>query len=145
MSAQVWEFLGPPPPDQACTHLVDHPPPSSLCPCGHKAGIFWNIATCEQFTLKGKKLIILFENNVKKIQMKTIFEMMSWHCVPYILYWIQAYWKFYLTNMVAIIFFQSGRPHLANHPSSPCPFLSTFAWPPSPLMCGHPLWMAPYG
>ena len=25
------------------------------CPCGHKAGIIWNTATCEQFTLKGKK------------------------------------------------------------------------------------------
>ena len=50
--------------------------------------------------------------------MKTIFEMMSLHCVPYILYWIQAEWKFYIqtycqiiwvnfTNMVAIIFFQA--------------------------------------
>ena len=29
-------------------------PPSS-CPWGHKAGIIWNIATCEQITLKGKK------------------------------------------------------------------------------------------
>ena len=27
----------------------------SPCPCGHKAGIIWNIATCEQSTLKGKK------------------------------------------------------------------------------------------
>ena len=67
--------------------------------------------------------------------MKTIFEMMSLHCVPYILYWIQAEWKFYIqtycqiiwvnfTNIVAIIFFPSGRPHLANH-SLP---LSAFAY-----------------
>ena len=53
-----------------------------------------------------------------------------------------------LTNMVAIIFFPSGCPHLANHPHSPCPRLSTFAWPPPlpppPLMCRHPLWMAPF-
>ena len=69
--------------------------------------------------------------------MKTIFEMMSLHCVPYILYWIQAEWKFYIqtycqiiwvnfTNMVAIIFFPSGRQHLANHPPPPvriCPLL----------------------
>ena len=40
-------------------------------------------------------------------------------------------------------FFPSGRPHLANHHPFPSPHLSTFAWPPSPLMCGHPLWMAP--
>ena len=46
-------FWTPPLPVQACPHLVDHP--SSPCPCGHKAGIFWNIATSEQFTLKGKK------------------------------------------------------------------------------------------
>ena len=44
--------------------------------------------------------------------------------------------------MVALIFFPSGPPHLANHPPSPCPHLSNFDWPPSPLMCGHPLWMA---
>ena len=38
--------------------------------------------------------------------------------------------------MVAVIFFPSGCPHLANYPPSPppapCPHLSTFAWPPSP-------------
>ena len=61
-----------------------------------------------------KKLIILFENNLKNIRMKTIF--MSLHCVPYILHWIQAEWKFYIqtncqiiwvnfTNTIAIIFF----------------------------------------
>ena len=61
MSAQIWEFLGPlpspTPPVQACPHLVDHPPPPhpSPCLCGHKTGIIWNIGTCEQFTLKGKK------------------------------------------------------------------------------------------
>ena len=75
--------------------------------------------------------------------MKATFEMMSLHCVPYILYWIQAEWKFYIrtycqiiwvnfTNMAAIIFFPSGCPHLANHPPSPCPHLSTFSWPPPP-------------
>ena len=100
--------------------------------------------------------LFLFENNLKSIRMKTIFEMMSLHCVPYILYWIQAEWKFYIqtycqiiwvnfTNMVAIIFFPSGRPHLANHPPpSPCPHLSTFVWPHSPpFRSGHPLWMVP--
>ena len=57
--------------------------------------------------------------------MKPIFEMMSLHCVSYILYWIQAERKFYiqtyrqiiwvnLTNIVAIIFFPRGRPHLAD-------------------------------
>ena len=128
--------------------------PLSPCPCGHKAGIIWNIAACEQFTLKGKKLIILFENNVKNIQMKTIFKMMSLHCVPCILYWIQAEWKFYIqtycqiiwvnfTNMVATFFFPSGRPHLANH-LLPLSAFVHFCLTPSPLMCGHPLWMAPY-
>ena len=124
--------------------LTTLPPPPSVR-AGTRLAFFETLQLVNNSHWRVKKLIILFENNVKKIQMKTIFEMMSWHCVPYILYWIQAYWKFYLTNMVAIIFFQSGRPHLANHPSSPCPFLSTFAWPPSPLMCGHPLWMVPYG
>ena len=31
-------FWDPPPPVQACPHLVDHPPPPP-CMCGHKAGI----------------------------------------------------------------------------------------------------------
>ena len=35
---------------------------------------------------KFENLIILFENNVKIIRMKTIFEIMSLHCVPYFLY-----------------------------------------------------------
>ena len=30
MSAQIWEFLGLPPPVQAFPHLVDHSPPSPL-------------------------------------------------------------------------------------------------------------------
>ena len=91
-----------------------------------------------------------------KITKKTFeWRQMSLHCVAYILYWMQAEWKFYIqtycqiiwvnfTNMVAIIFFPSGHPHLADHPHpSPCLHLSTFIWPPSPLMCGHPLWMTP--
>ena len=51
-------FWDLPPSFQASPHLVDDkspPPPSSPCLCGRKAGIIWNIATCEQFTLKGKK------------------------------------------------------------------------------------------
>ena len=35
------------------------PLPPSPCPWGHKAGIIWNITTCEQFTLKGKKKLII--------------------------------------------------------------------------------------
>ena len=42
--------------------------------------------------------------------------------------------------MVALIFFPSGRAHLANHPP---PLMSTFVhFYLTPLMCGHPLWMA---
>ena len=104
---------------------------------------------------KFENLIILFENNVKNIRMKTIFEIMSLHCVLHILYWIQAEWRFYIqtycqiiavnfTNMVAIIFFLSGRAHSADHPPSPCQHFSTVVWPPSPVMYGHHLWMAPY-
>ena len=131
-------------------HWYIHYYSPSPCPCGHKAGIIWNIATCEQFTVKGKKkLIILFENNVKNIQMKTIFEMMSLHCVPYILYWIQADWKFYIqtycqiiwvnfANMVTIIFFQADVHIWLTPPLPPVPH---FCLTPSPLTCGHPLWM----
>ena len=90
-------FWDPPPPPSPCPGLSTFDwPPHSPCTCGHKFGIIWNIATCEQFTLKGKKLISLYENNVKNIRMKTIFKMMSLHCVPYILYWIRAEWKFYI-------------------------------------------------
>ena len=153
MSTQIWEFLGlPPPPVQACPRLVDHPPPPVRADT--RLALFETLQLVNNSHWRVKKLIILFENNVKNIRMKTIFEMMSLHCVPYILYWIQAEWKFYMrtcrqiiwvnfTNMVAKIFFPGGRPHLANQPCSPCPHLSTFAWSPSPLMCGHPLWMAP--
>ena len=127
-------FWDPPPPVQACPHLVDHPRPSP-CLCIHKVRIIWNIRTCEQFTLNGKKTDHFV---LKNIWMKTIFEMMSLHCVPFILYWIQAEWKFYIqtycqiirvnfTNMVAIIFFPRGHPHLANHPL-PWLHLSTFSW-----------------
>ena len=52
-------FFDPPPPAQACPHLVDYLPPPSLCPCRHKASIIWNITTCEQFTLKGKKKLVI--------------------------------------------------------------------------------------
>ena len=47
-----------------------------------------------------------------------------------------------ISNMVAKIFFPSGRPHLANHPLP----LSAFVHlpdPPHPLMCRHSFWMAP--
>ena len=83
--------------------------------------------------------------------MKTIFEMMSLHCIPYILYWIQAEWKFYIqtycqiiwvhfTNMVAIIFFWSGRPHLANHPPlSMSAFIHFYLTPPPPPSPPPPL------
>ena len=48
------------------------------------------------------------------------------------------------TYMVAIIFFPSGGPHLANHPPpSPSGFFHFCLTPPPPLMCRLPLWMAP--
>ena len=100
-----------------------------------------------------KKLIILFENNVKNIRMKTIFEMMSLHCVPYILYWIQAEWKLYIQTYCQIIwvnfkygsynFCPSGRLHLANQPQPLSAFVHFCMTRLTPLMCGHPLWMAP--
>ena len=150
MSTQIWEFLGSLSPFPGLSTFGW--PYTSLCPCGHKAGIIWNIATCEQCTLKGKRTnfvvnqillqLFLFENKVKNIRMKTIFEMNSLHYVPYIFYWVHAEWKFYIqtncqiirvnfTNMVAKFFFPSGRPHFANHPLFYCPHLSTFTWPPS--------------
>ena len=46
------------------------------------------------------------------------------------------------TNMVAIIFFQAD-VHIWLTAPSPCLDFSTFAWPPSPLMCQLPLCMAP--
>ena len=99
--------------------------------------------------------LFLLENNLKSIRMKKLFEMMSLHCVPYILYWIQAEWKLYIqtycqiiwvyfTNMVAIIFFHTD-VHIWLTTLSPCLHLSTFFPTPSPLplMFRHPLWMGP--
>ena len=134
MSPQVWEFL---PPTSPCPSLStfgwSRPPPVRA---DTRLALFETLQLKNNSHWRVKKLIILFENNVR---MKTIFEMMSFHCVPHILYWIQAEWKFYIqtyrqiiwvnfTNMVAIIFFQSGRPHLAKPPPPPptvriCPLL----------------------
>ena len=142
-------FWDPRPPVQTCPHLLD-PLLLPLPLFVQTLALFETLQLVNNSHWRVKKLIILFENNVKNIRMKTIFEMMSLHCVPYILYWIQAEWKFYMqtysqiiwvnfTNMVAIIFFQSGHPHLANHHPSPCLHLSTFAWPPSsPLLSPLP-------
>ena len=82
--------------------------------------------------------------------MKIIFEMISLHWILHILFGIQAEWKFYIqtycqiiwvnfTNMVAKIFFPSGRPHLANHPPPSLrifPLLPDPPFPPAFLMCG---------
>ena len=114
MPAQIWEFFAPS--VQAAPHLVDHPPPPVRVDT--RLALFETLQLVNNSHWRVKKLIILFENNVKNIRMKTIFEIMSLHCVPYILYWIQAEWKFYIqtycqivwvnfTNMVAIIFFQA--------------------------------------
>ena len=149
MSAQVWEFL---PPTSPCPSLStfgwSRPPPVRA---DTRLALFETLQLKNNSHWRVKKLIILFENNVR---MKTIFEMMSFHCVPHILYWIQAEWKFYIqtyrqiiwvnfTNMVAIIFFQSGRPHLAK-PPLPLPLSAFvhFCLTSTPLMCTHPLWMA---
>ena len=132
------------------------PPPSSPSPpvrADTRLALFETLQLVNNSHWRVKKLIILFENNIKNIWMKTVFEM-SIHCVPYILYWIQAEWKFYIqtycqiiwvnfTNMVVTFFFPSGRPHLANH-LLPLSAFVHFCLTPSPLMCGHPLWMAPY-
>ena len=152
-------FWDPPSPSSGLSTFGWPPPaPSSPCPCRHKAGIIWNIATCEQFTLKGKNwsfwywmytrvfLLDNFDNSIPKDGVDHEVNVTHRHDWPnknfYILYWIQAEWKFYIqaycqiiwvnfTNIVPIIFFLSGRPHFANHPSpSPCPHLPTFAWPP---------------
>ena len=151
MSPQVWEFL---PPTSPCPSLStfgwSRPPPVRA---DTRLALFETLQLKNNSHWRVKKLIILFENNVR---MKTIFEMMSFHCVPHILYWIQAEWKFYIqtyrqiiwvnfTNMVAIIFFQSGRPHLANHPPSPvriCPLLPDLHPPnvQTPFMDGPSSW-----
>ena len=93
--------------------------------------------------------------------MKTIFEMMSLHCVPYIPYWmntgrmkIYTYCQiiYILSNYLSKFhkygsynFFPSGRPQLANHtlPLSAFVYFCLNPLPP-PLICRHPLWMAPY-
>ena len=130
----------------------------SPCPCGQKAGIIWNIASCEQFTLKSKKnLIILFENNIKNIRMKTIFKMMSLHCVPYIPYWmntstIKILYTDILSNYLSKFheygsynFFQADL-HIWLTTPLPLSAIVHFCLTPSlsPLICGHPLWIAPY-
>ena len=63
--------------------------------------------------------------------MKTIFEMMSLHCVPYIPYWMNtSTMKILYTDILSNYlskfhkygsynFFPTGRPHLANHPPPP--------------------------
>ena len=58
MSAQIWEFWGTPSPCPGLSTFGWPPSPSPYL-CGHKASIIWNIATCEQFTLKGKKNLII--------------------------------------------------------------------------------------
>ena len=89
------------------------------------------------------------ENNVKNIQKKTIFEMMSLHCAPNILYWTQAelycqiIWVNF-TNMVAIFFSPSGCPHLAHHSPSPVRISPLLPDPPPLLMWGNLLLMAPF-
>ena len=137
-------FWNPPPPPVQAFWLTTTPNPS-LVRADTRLALFEALQLVNNSYLRVKKLIILFENNVKNIRMKTISEMMSLRCVPYILYWIQAEWKFYIqtycqiiwvnfTNMVAIIFFPSGRPHLANHPPPPpvriYPLLSDPTLPP---------------
>ena len=140
MSAEIWEFLGHPSPIQACPHLVDQPPPPVRVDT--RLALFETLQLVNNSHWRVKKLIILFENNIKNIRMKTIFEMMSLHCVPYILYWIQAEWKFYIhtycqiiwvnfTNMVDIFFFQAD-VHIwltIPHHVCICPLLPD---PPSP-------------
>ena len=137
------EILGTPvPPAKACLHLVHHlPPPPSPCPCGHKASITWNIATYEQFTVKGKKnysfcLKITFEwRQYLKWCHYIAFHTFS---IEYnrtkILYTdiLPIVWVNF-TNMVAIFFFQANFPiWLTTPPPSLCLHFPTFAWPPSP-------------
>ena len=88
--------------------------------------------------------------------MKTIFEMMSLYCVPYIPYWMNTgrmkIFIYILSNYQSKFhkygsysFFPSGRPHLANHPLPLSAFVYFCLNPLPPfLICGHPLWMAPY-
>ena len=57
MPIQIWEFSGSLSPFPGLSTFGW--PYTSLCPCVHKAGIIWNIATCEQCTLKVKEQILL--------------------------------------------------------------------------------------
>ena len=86
----------------------------------------------------------------------TIFEMMSLHCVPYILYGKQAEWKFYIqayfqiiwinfTKMVAIIFFQANVYIWLTTPPTPypvriCPLLPGPSSPPLLAQCADILY-----
>ena len=127
MSTQIWVFWGPVPPLQACPHLVDHPLPPTHADT--RLALFETLQLVNNSHWRVKKLIILFENNIKNIWMKTIFEMMSLHSIHSllnisrmkILYtdYCQIIWVNF-TNMAAMIFFPGGHPHLDNHPL-PCP------------------------
>ena len=143
-----WIFGTPPPPAQACPHWLTTPTPPVRG--DRRLALFKTSQLVNNSHWSVKKLIILFENNAKNIRMKTIFEMMSLHCVPYILYWIQAEWKLYIQTYCQIIwvnfasiFFPSGLLHLANHPHPLSAFVHFCMTRLTPLMCGHPLWMAP--
>ena len=157
MSVQIWQFLGPP---STCPGLsrpvhIWFTTPLPPVHADTRLALFETLQLVNNSHWRVKKLIILFENNIKNIWMKTVFEM-SIHCVPYILYWIQAEWKLYIQTYCQIIwvnftsmvpfFFPSGRPHLANHPLPLSTFVHFCLTPPLPtLMCGHPLWMAHHG
>ena len=148
-------FWDPPPPFQACPHLFDHSPPPVRADT--RLALFETLQLWNNSHRRVKKLIILFENNVKNILMKTTFEMMSLHCVQYILCWIQAEWKFYIQTYCQIMskchkydsynFFPSGRPHLANHPR-PLPLSAFVHFCLTPLpnvrtsFIGGPFWRA---
>ena len=151
MSAHIWDFLGPPPTVQVCPHLVDHLP--SPCPCGHKTGIIWNIATCERFTLKGKKMHS--KNSIPKDGVDHEVNVTHRHdwpnknaSIPKSLYgkrkdfiYRSKFHKYGSYN-----FFFQADVHIWL--TTPLP-LSAFAHfcltslPPSPLMCRHPLLMTP--
>ena len=142
MFAQIWEFLGP---RSRCPGLSTFgwPPRPPFLPLSvdTRLALFETLQLVNNSHWRVKKLFILFENNIKNIRMKTIFKVMSLHCVPYIIYWMQAELKFYIetccqiiwvnfTNMVAIFF--SKRTSTFGLPPSPCAHLSTFTWPSDP-------------
>ena len=70
--------------------------------------------------------------------MKTIFEMMALYCVWYIFIEYKQNENFIyrhttnFANMVAIIFFSSGSPHLVNHPLPMSAFAQFFLKPLPP-------------